>query len=315
MKDSKISIIMSTYNRKEFLPRSIEGVLSQTYDNFEFILVNNGSTDDSNVICEKYANQDDRIKIINIDQNHGPMIGRMSGLNIASNEYLTFVDDDDYCAPQMIEFLWNLLNEHKADISICGSWYDFDGKKEPKYIFDDYLILNKVQAIDELLKREKYNVAPPTKLFRKTLFEGISFNQNVMVDDIHIIYQVFSNADKVVAHGQPLYSFAKHNSNLTSFTQTNILSPQLLDEYLSAFHVRTEFLSRKVPEISTRARYAELSFIISMCDKIKKYNNIECLRLYDSMINTLQKNLNDMINCDFITERELQLLKEHKIIK
>ncbi|CAM4092632.1 glycosyl transferase [Bacillus manliponensis] len=303
-----ISVIMSTYNRKNFLPRALESILSQTFKNFELILVNNGSTDGSNKICEEYKKKDSRIKVITVKENLGAPIGKNAGLDAASSKYLTFVDDDDQCEPQMLEFLWDLANEYHADISLCGSWNVFNGKKEPYFIFKELLVLDKVQGIDELLKREKYNVAPPTKLFRKSLFEEIRFKENVIVDDIHIIYKVFSKAHRVVAHGRPLYHFTKHNNNMTSFIQTNNLSPELLNEYLSAFRERTKYLSTEVPEITMRAKYSEWSFMLSMCYKIKKYNCTSCAKLYNVMAESIRASYQEWLDSPFITKREKKIL-------
>jgi glycosyltransferase involved in cell wall biosynthesis len=306
----KLTIIMCTYNRKEFLTRSIESILSQTFKNYEFILIDNGSTDGSYEICEKYAKEDNRIKLIKVSQNQGAAYGRNIGLDAASAEYLTIVDDDDYCEPQMIEFLWNLLTKYNADISICGSWNDINGLQEPYFIYDDCLILDKVQGLDELLKRNRYNVAPPTKLFRKSLFKNIRFKENVLIDDIHVIYKIFANANIVVAQGKPFYSFRKHNGNMTNFIQSNHLSPALLNEYLSAFRYRSEYLSNKVPEISTRVRYSEWSYMISMSEKIKSYNIKDCIKVYDSMVEILKNDYVDVISCNFVTDKEKSILNE-----
>jgi glycosyltransferase involved in cell wall biosynthesis len=307
------SVIMCAYNRKEFLPSAIESILSQTFYPFEFILVNNGSTDGSDEICETYAKADSRIKLITIKKNQGASRGRNVGLEAASCEYLTFVDDDDQCEPEMLEFLWKLMNDYHADISICGSWNDFGGRTEPYFIFDELLVLDKVQGLEELLKREKYNVAPPTKLFRKSLFDGINFKENVLVDDIHIIYKVFAKANRVAVQGKPLYRFRKHSGNNSSFIQTNNLSPDLLEEYLSAFRERTAYLSVEVPEIAQRTIYSEWSYMVSMCDKIKTYGLTSCAQLYDFMVEAIRANYKDQINSPFITERENRIV--HSILR
>ncbi|MEH7384264.1 glycosyltransferase family 2 protein [Bacillus sp. JJ1521] len=304
-----ISVILCTYNRKCFLSRSIESILAQTYTNFELILVNNGSTDGSDEVCEEYAKKDSRIRLIHISENQGASNGRNVGLDNASCEYVTIVDDDDYCEPQLLAFLWDLISENGADISICGSWNDFDGNLEPYFIFDEYKVYNKLQGIDELLKREKYNTAPPTKLFRKTLFNNIRFPDNVLVDDIHVVYRVFANANKIVVRGKPLYRFTKHASNMTRFIQTEQLSPQLLSEYLYAFQTRTEYLSKKVPEIRDHARYSEWSYMVSMCEKIKKNQLTNCYSIYNFMIKELQNNISDLLNSQYLTYREINIIK------
>lgn len=305
-----ISVVMSTYNRQEFLHRSINSVLCQTFKDFEFIIINNGSTDDSLKLCQDYASQDSRIKIINIDVNKGAPPARNRGLAEASCEYVALIDDDDYCEPQMLEYLWNLVQDHEADIAMCGSWNDFNGNKEPYFIFDELLFLDKAQGLEELLKREKYNVAPPTKLFRKSLFNGLTFKENVLVDDIHIIYKVFAQAERVIAGGKPLYNFVKHSSNMTSFIQTEKLSPELLSEYLSAFSERTRYLKSRVPAIADRVRYSEWSYMISMCNKITKHNLVECYELYHSMAASLQENYSEIISTPFVRKDEIVLLNK-----
>jgi len=306
-----ISVIMSTYNRKPFLRRSVESVLSQTFREFEFILVDNGSTDGSNEICERYAREDARVKLIRIEENRGAPIGRNAGLDAVSADFVTFVDDDDCCEPEMLEFLWDLANQYQADISMCGSWNEFPDRREPYFIFDELLVMDKVEALHELLKRQKFNVAPPTKLFRKDLFAGIRFKENVLVDDIHVIYKVFATANKVAARGKPLYRFTKHDHNMTGFIHQNRLNADILNEYLAAFRERTIYLSEKVPAIAQRARYSEWSYMISMCMKIRASGDPELLAVYDKMIGQLNNDRQEILACPYTTESEISFLQQH----
>ena len=194
----KVSVILVTYNRMNFLKKSLESVLAQTYRNFELILINNGSIDGSQEFCKECAKRDSRIKFINIKENSGSSRGKNIGLDSCNTEYITIVDDDDYCDRNMLEFLMDLVDKYNADIAMCGSYNDFGDRLEPMFIFDEILVLDKIRGLDELLKREKYNVSPPTKLFKRILFDGIRFPEGVLVDDIHVIYKVFANANKVV---------------------------------------------------------------------------------------------------------------------
>ena len=108
MVTTKISVVMLTYNRENFISEAIESILNQTETDFEFIIVNNGSTDKSGEIAEMYAKSDSRIKVIHIPKNSIGK-GRNTGLDLAKGEYITFVDDDDIAEPDMLEFLYNLL--------------------------------------------------------------------------------------------------------------------------------------------------------------------------------------------------------------
>jgi glycosyltransferase involved in cell wall biosynthesis len=313
MKDNvkKISVILLTYNRVNFLKNALESVINQTYPFFELIIVNNGSTDGTENLCKEYAKKDERIKIVNIKDNNGASKGRNAGIDAAACEYITFVDDDDLCEPGMLEHLYKLAEEYNADISICGSRKYFDGRLVSSIEFDEILVLDKAGGLEELLKREKYTVAPPTKLFRRSLFNNIRFISNVLVDDIHVIYKVFANADIVVAQGKPLYRFRKHDDSMTSFIYYNKLTPELLNEYISMYRERTRYLSEMVPEITGRARYSQWSYMISMCEKIKTYKCDNCIDVYKWMINEIYQNINELWNSPFITEREKNLIRKH----
>lgn len=306
----KISVIIVTYNRINYLESAIKSVLSQSFADFELIVVNNGSNDGTYELCQRYSLEDDRIKLINIEVNKGAARGRNMGIDAALGEYITIVDDDDYCENQMLEHLIGLANKYNSDISICGSYNDFGDKVEPYFVFEELLVLDKVRGLEELLKRIKYNVAPPTKLFRKKLFENIRFKEGTLIDDIHVIYKVFANADKVVVTGIPMYYFRKHQDNMTSFIQSNNITSELLKEYLSMYKERTVYLSEKVPEIELRAVYSEWSYMISMCDKIKKYDCKSCNLEYIYMRNKLIQQYKEIIKCSFIRLDEMKKLKE-----
>lgn len=312
---SKVSVILVTYNRVNYLTRALDSIISQSFSNFELILVNNGSTDGTLELCEKYAKKDNRIKFINIVENKGASRGRNIAIDAASSEYITIVDDDDFCEEKMLEHLINLTSEYNSDISICGSYNDFHDRIEPYFIFDELLVLDKIKGLEELLKREKYNVAPPTKFFRKSLFEGLRFPEGVLVDDIHVTYKLFARANIIVAQGTPLYHFRKHDGNMTSFIQSNKLSSKLLNEYLLMYKERTRYLSEKIPEIAERAKYSEWSYMISMCDKIERYRCLDCKEIYKDMRQTITNDYNKIMSSKFVTEKEKYYLKNLELFR
>ena len=106
----KISVIVPIYNAENFLERCIDSLLAQTIEDFELILVNDGSTDSSKRICERYKSKDKRIILIN-QQNSGPSASRNSGLNIAKGEFICFVDADDYVGKEYLSCMLNKIDE------------------------------------------------------------------------------------------------------------------------------------------------------------------------------------------------------------
>ena len=123
----KTSIIIAVYNIEPYLVRCINSILAQTYQDFEIILVDDGSTDGSSVLCDFYGQQDGRIIVIH-KGNGGLVSARKAGLAIAQGEYIGFVDGDDWIEPQMYEHLMQLAEEHQADLVLGGSIEDVDGR-------------------------------------------------------------------------------------------------------------------------------------------------------------------------------------------
>lgn len=270
------SVVLVTYNREKFLPVVLGCIKNQTFKDYEVILINNGSSDSTAEICEDYAKTDSRVRLVHFGKSMGASFGRNSGLEKAVGEYVTFIDDDDRCEPDMLSFLVGLAKETNADISMCGSYNEFADRLEPYFIGDEKFVFDRLQGLRELLKRELYNVAPPTKLFRRSLWKGLVFPQNVLVDDIHIIYKVFERAEKVAVHNVPMYFFRKHDSNMTAFIHNKQMTPQLLDEYLAMYQTRAEYLIERAPEIATDIEYSMIDFMKNMCLNIKQNNLQGC---------------------------------------
>lgn len=121
-----ISVIVPIYNIAPYVSRCVESICTQTYQDFEIILVDDGSTDASSELCDFYAQQDSRIIVIH-KENGGLVSARKAGLAIAQGEYIGFVDGDDWIEPQMYEHLMQLAEEHQADLVLGGSIEDVDG--------------------------------------------------------------------------------------------------------------------------------------------------------------------------------------------
>ena len=114
-----VSVIVPVYNVEKYLKKCVDSILSQSYQNIEVILINDGSLDGSGEICEAYAKKDERIKYIT-QNNSGLGKTRNRGIEEASGKYLLFVDSDDYIENTMIEKLYHNITESHADVASCG---------------------------------------------------------------------------------------------------------------------------------------------------------------------------------------------------
>lgn len=301
----EISVIMLTYNREQFVGRMIECILAQTYTDFEFIIVNNGSEDRSGEIADSYGSQDNRIHVIH--RKRGSIgSGRNTGLDAAKGKYIAFVDDDDICEPDFLEFLYQLAQETKADIAICGAtWSNVNEKR----------IMNAEQAMETLLWRKDYNVAFPTKLFRKEMFDQYRFMETGKYDDIYLMPKMISIAEKVAYHGLSKYHFERHGENNSAWTQNHqLLDVETLEEYLEVYNERTSWLIEKFPASADKWKYFNWSFMISMVEKVIRLNLKDCYEIKDELVRELYEKRDDFLECPWILEMEKKWMKEYVVL-
>jgi glycosyltransferase involved in cell wall biosynthesis len=278
---------MLTYNRETLVSRAIESVLLQTFKDFEYIIVDNGSTDRSGVISGEYAAKDSRINMIRRERgNIGS--GRNAGLDAARGEYIAFIDDDDWCEPDFLEFLYNLAVGNDAEVSICGA---------ADKAFDEKLIMTAEEALIELMWRKRYNMAFPTKMFRRDMAMNLRFPEEGAYDDISLMYHLLALPKRVAYHGLPKYTFYRHESNNSAWTTDHsLLTPETLDEYLRVYRKRTAWLSELFPCHAAAWRYFEWSFMISMVEKITRLELKGCELQLEAMVRELQSRREEFLS-------------------
>ncbi len=297
-----ISVIMLTYNREQFVGRAVESILGQTCRDFEFIIVDNGSTDRSGAIAEEYAVKDSRIRVIHRERgNIGS--GRNAGLDAARGEYIAFIDDDDWAEPDFLEFLLGLIQENDADVSICGA----AGK-----VFDEKRLMTAEEALIELMWRKRYNMAFPTKMFRRELMKTMRFPEDGSYDDIALMYRLLAQAKRVAYHGLPKYTFYRHPGNNSAWTTNHtLLTPETLEEYLEVYRMRTQWLSGLFPNSAAAFRYFEWSFMISMVEKVARLGLTDCDAQRERMARELWEHREEFLGCPEILEFEKEWMKKY----
>ena len=232
-----ISIIIPVYNAEKYLSRCLDSVVNQTYKKLEIIVVDDGSTDNSRKILEKYKKRDNRIVLLYKD-NGGQSSARNIGLKRAKGEYIGFVDSDDYIVDNMYEFLKNMIEQYHADIAMC----DYTRKK---------IKLNKgwnekkiVQYRDEdismlfyRLRGEKSFYSVWNRLYRKKLLLGINFIEGKTTEDVLFTYDVYKKASKVVYSSLKKYMYYSN--------QTGITRNVLCEKDFSLFEIWDEIVKRE----------------------------------------------------------------------
>ncbi|MGM8364857.1 glycosyltransferase family 2 protein [Virgibacillus sp. W0181] len=247
----KVSIIALIYNLEAYTPLCINSVLEQTFEDFELILVNDGSTDNSGRICEEYAKKDERIVVIH-KNNAGIAAARNTGIAHASGKYITFIDCDDYFHEQMVEILYKQIVTNKADIAMCDFLPTKEGiEDQRKDRLEDYTVSTYTnrQVLYGLYEEGHTYVVPWNKLYRKELFKNVKYPDGYLYDDEFTAHRLLYEAKKTVYVHVPLYFYVIRNGSTTHSPMTE----KKFDKVL-ALHDRAEFFRLKnLPELEEKA--------------------------------------------------------------
>lgn len=201
-----ISIIIPVYKVEKLLPRCIESVISQTYTNLEIILVDDGSPDNSGVICDEYSAKDTRIKVVH-KGNGGLPSARNAGLDIATGDYIGFIDSDDYIENNMYENLIRQVKKYDSDIACCGIKRIFDDgrriEKTSRYAKD--VCFDREQAFVEFQLYDGIGPAAWNKIFRSNIVKNIRFQPYKRLEDFWYVGKCISNSNTVSY--SPVYGY------------------------------------------------------------------------------------------------------------
>lgn len=308
----KISVIMLTHNREAFIENMVQDILNQTYSDFEYIIVDNGSSDQSGAIADRYAERDKRIRVIHLDKPVSIGRGRNIGLSNAIGEYIAFVDDDDRVRSDFLEFLLDLMEENNADISMCGATEGDGITRNPQCLFDEKMILTGEEALRLLLGRRYIRAGMPTKLYKRDILEKYPFEEKYKNEDIHTQYKYLLESKAVAIHGVDKYYFTRHASNVSGFTSNaGMWDAGTMSDYLQAFHNRTEYVKLKAPDSYKYALYSEWSFMISMVEKIERFQIEDCRKIQQCLIEILRTNRTEFLNMPEIQDFEREWMERY----
>lgn len=220
MNQSLISIIVPVYKVEKYLRRCLDSIAAQTYTNFEVILVDDGSPDHCGEICDEYASNDIRFRVIH-QKNKGLSAARNTGIEACLGDYIMFVDSDDYIESNMCEVLLQSAIQNKAQLAVCGFRLVYEEDKNGDLICPpDILVSGKEAAIWCLgPKSSVYLVVVWNKLYQRNLFENktcrVRFPEGFIHEDEFVSYKLFYLADRVAMIEQPLYNYLQRAGSIT----------------------------------------------------------------------------------------------------
>lgn len=212
-----ISVIVPVYNVEKFLKRCIDSILSQTFFNFELILVDDGSPDNSPQLCDRYAKCDKRISVIH-KTNGGLSDARNAGLEIAKGDFIAFVDSDDIVSSRFLEFLYRAIKNSDCDIAVC-SYVKFQ-KTIPSecQTYSNGKIYSGEEMLWRIYSKDHTEYVESTvawnKLYKRELFENIRFPNGKIHEDEATTYKLYYKAEKVVVIPCELYFYYQNTEGI-----------------------------------------------------------------------------------------------------
>ena len=259
----EISVIVPVYNVEKYVGRCIDSILNQTFTDFELILVNDGSTDNSGVLCDKYAKSDDRIKVIH-KENGGLSDARNCGIDESLGEYLSFIDSDDWVENNFLKTLYDNAIKHKAEIVIVNLHKVLDDKHEQSVPINEMCCSGR-EALNYLYGEQSiYTNVAWNKLYKKSLFKNIRYPVGRTHEDGFTTYMLLDLCNNVYFSNYDAYCYYQRSDSIMNsmFTQNRI------DEYFVYCERRKYFEKNNLEELFIENERTILACIKSLTIKI-----------------------------------------------
>lgn len=248
MSQPTISVIVPVYKAEPVFKRCVDSIRNQTYQALEIILVDDGSPDNCGAMCDSFAAEDPRIRVLH-KGNGGQSSARNAGLEMATGQYIGFVDSDDWIEPDMYARLYQLLTEHGAQISACGAQLDFeDGSHSyfnPNYPADTRIeTFPKVEALRQSILNQKITNSLCDKLYVKSVFSTNRMVVGTIYEDMEVIPKCLETIDLAVYDPTPYYHYDQSGE---STTRGQFNAQRLIEADVA--YARAQLCKEKYPEL------------------------------------------------------------------
>jgi glycosyltransferase involved in cell wall biosynthesis len=233
----KVSVTVPIYNAESFLDQCIASLTAQTLKEIEIVLVDDGSTDQSGIICDDWAKKDNRIKVVH-QPNGGSAVARQTGLDNSSGEYVTVCDSDDWVELDMYERLYSAAVSADADIVCCHFYAEYENGRRVLRNGHFKHTNDALQLIGEVLRSEAFLLSTCNKLLKHSLFENVSYESGINLgEDALIFKKLLLLHPKIIQIDKALYHYRrrKGQGSYTNFlTMDTIRQGDLIEQWMLA---------------------------------------------------------------------------------
>lgn len=241
----KISIIVPIFNIENYLSVCIESIINQTFKDIEIILVNDGSSDCSGEICNKYSKLDNRIKVFH-KENGGLSDARNFGIKHSNGDFIMFVDGDDIIDKKMCQILYELCIENEADIVSC----DFKSFREEYELTNSYINQRNIKIYENNIIQANYkgelnSICAWNKIYKSSMFKDVVFPKGRIYEDVSIMYKLYLKCNRLVETNEQLYYYRRGHESITNNSK---FKPNRFD-IVPMYEEQYRLLNEKFPEI------------------------------------------------------------------
>lgn len=246
-----ISVIIPVYNVEKYLPACLNSVVNQTYRNLEIVLVDDASPDGSGEICDRYAAQDQRIKVIHKKKNGGQAAARNTGMEWVSGEYLFFADSDDWLARDALEKLYDGMKRFQTQCCVGACVTMLEDENGEMNAYRGNQKGERCESAEEAMKNVLLTgSAAWNRLYKRESLKGLKFPEGRINEDEPFMLWVYERMDKIAFLDRETYFYRKRANSTT----TSAFSVKMADCVYNS-RENLEFVTNKVPELIPAAEY------------------------------------------------------------
>lgn len=258
-----ITVIVPIYKVQPYLKRCVDSIRMQSYQNLDILLIDDGSPDECPQMCDEFAKEDSRIRVIH-QSNKGLAESRNIGISNAKGELISFVDSDDFIHRDMIKTLYGNMKKFNADLSCCGHTNIYpNGYIENASIQKRVKIYTTEEALSKFLFTYEIDVVSWNKLYKKELFDGVVFPKGLLYEDHYAVYKLIDRSQMIVYDTSSLYYYCKRVSSIGGAK----FSPTIY-QLSSALNAEESFIVGKYPHLAQTIALAKLTWLMTIYNKM-----------------------------------------------
>ncbi|MEE0930952.1 MAG: glycosyltransferase [Acutalibacteraceae bacterium] len=263
-----ISVIVPIYKVEDYLKRCVDSIINQTYNNLEIILVDDGSPDNCPQICDNYAKQDSRIKVVH-KKNGGLSDARNAGMKVATGEYISFIDSDDWIDLNTYMLTVEKMIETNSDIGAFNIILVYDDKEISPDLSQEFEVMNSEQAIETTIDNIKVRTPVWNKIYKKDLLKDLEFKKGKLNEDEFFTFRVLDKANKIVyLHRQNYYYYQRATSIMGKYSVKRL-------DMVEGVRERLLFISENYPGLYNKAKISFCFTCLYHYQKLLKNANID----------------------------------------